>query len=59
MRKPKYGDSLACVTLAGLIEGFEKAFKTPLCSRIEECLQAIDPDGGMSKSLPPDQVCMH
>lgn len=46
--KPRYADALACTTLAALVDTFEKTFKTPLCQRIEDALNAIDSEGGMS-----------
>ena len=49
MPRPRFADDLACKTLAGLVDSFDAAFKTPLCARIEECLQAIDDgNGGMN-----------
>lgn len=54
MRRPRFADDLACKTLAGLVDSFDAAFKTPLCARIEECLQAID-DGNGGKA--PFCIC--
>lgn len=45
--RARYKDSLACAALAGLVDGFEKNFKTPLCIRIEEALKAIDEGDGV------------